>query len=79
MREGHELVGYGMATGIWEALQTEATVRGAAPRAYRVVSRSRAHRGHAVRRRAGHIAPDLARHGHGLTFRHADAERYAVR
>ncbi|WP_281282771.1 hypothetical protein [Paraburkholderia guartelaensis] len=22
---------------------------------------------------------DLARHGHGLTFRHADAERYAVR
>ncbi|TDQ97443.1 xanthine dehydrogenase family protein molybdopterin-binding subunit [Paraburkholderia silvatlantica] len=27
MREGHDLVGYGMATGIWEALQTEATVR----------------------------------------------------
>ncbi|WP_322028686.1 xanthine dehydrogenase family protein molybdopterin-binding subunit [Paraburkholderia sp. J76] len=27
MREGHELVGYGMATGIWEALQNEATVR----------------------------------------------------
>lgn len=27
MREGHELVGYGMATGIWEALQTGASVR----------------------------------------------------
>ncbi|WP_434663225.1 xanthine dehydrogenase family protein molybdopterin-binding subunit [Paraburkholderia sp. A3BS-1L] len=27
MRDGHELVGYGMATGIWEALQTEASVR----------------------------------------------------
>ncbi len=33
----------------------------------------------APRLHAGHIAPDLARHGHGLTFRHADAERYAVR
>lgn len=27
MREGHELVGYGMATGMWDALQNEATVR----------------------------------------------------
>ena len=27
MREGHELVGYGMATGIWKATQTEASVR----------------------------------------------------
>ncbi|WP_322057310.1 xanthine dehydrogenase family protein molybdopterin-binding subunit [Paraburkholderia sp. J63] len=27
MRDGHELVGYGMATGMWDALQNEATVR----------------------------------------------------
>ncbi|RAR49309.1 xanthine dehydrogenase molybdenum binding subunit apoprotein [Paraburkholderia unamae] len=27
MRDGHELVGYGMATGMWEAMQTEASVR----------------------------------------------------
>lgn len=27
MREGRELVGYGMATGVWDALQNEATVR----------------------------------------------------
>ncbi|HTW73091.1 MAG TPA: xanthine dehydrogenase family protein molybdopterin-binding subunit [Acetobacteraceae bacterium] len=27
MREGHELVGWGMATGIWEALQVPITVR----------------------------------------------------
>ncbi|SDB90157.1 xanthine dehydrogenase family protein molybdopterin-binding subunit [Paraburkholderia lycopersici] len=27
MRDGHELVGYGMATGMWDAMQTEASVR----------------------------------------------------
>ena len=27
MRDGHELVGWGMATGVWEALQMPATVR----------------------------------------------------
>ncbi|WP_028210649.1 xanthine dehydrogenase family protein molybdopterin-binding subunit [Paraburkholderia mimosarum] len=27
MREGHELVGYGMATGVWDAMQTKASVR----------------------------------------------------
>jgi xanthine dehydrogenase YagR molybdenum-binding subunit len=27
MREGHELVGWGMATGIWEAMQMEASAR----------------------------------------------------
>lgn len=27
MRDGHELVGYGMATGVWDAMQTEASVR----------------------------------------------------
>jgi L-alanine-DL-glutamate epimerase-like enolase superfamily enzyme len=28
--------------------------------------------------RGGHIAPDLSRPGHGLAFRHADAERFRI-